>query len=491
MVSSGKVYFLSRPRRFGKSLLISTLEALFRGKKSLFEGLYIYDKWDWTRQHPVIRIDWTLISHATPEKIEISLSGHLRYIAKSSGVTLTEQYDTSGCFAELIRLLYEKTGKRVVVLIDEYDVPILDVMGKAKEELKAIQEKLHAIYKVLKGADDYLQFVFLTGVSKFAGLSIFSALNNLKDITLDERYATICGYTQQELESCFRDYLAAVAKKMSKTHEELLAIVRRWYNGYSWDGRTSVYNPFGILLFLDEQKVKNFWFATGTPTFLIELLKNRNHVDTFLQPIQVKENVFSSYSPERLETIPLLFQTGYLTIKSATVEDVEWTYTLAIPNKEVEDSFLQHLFTSYTNLQLDEMVRVHDSMVRQIQACDDAGLAQSLRAMLAHVPYQLHIAAEKYYHSLLLVWLYFMGFKVQGEISTNVGRIDAVWQLPEATVVAEVKYSGGQPPEKFLRKAMSQIHRKKYYEAYRDKKVILLAVAFTGGEIGCRMEALS
>ncbi|MDR0687487.1 MAG: AAA family ATPase, partial [Prevotellaceae bacterium] len=216
MVSSGKVYFLSRPRRFGKSLLISTLEALFRGRKNLFEGLYIYDKWDWTKQHPVIRIDWTLISHATPEAIEIRLSGYLRSIAKSSGITLTEQYDASDCFAELIQLLHEKTGEKVVVLIDEYDVPILDVMGKTREELKAIQEKLHAIYKVLKGSDDHLQFVFLTGVSKFAGLSIFSALNNLKDITLDERYATICGYTQQELENDFSEYLAETAKKMSK-----------------------------------------------------------------------------------------------------------------------------------------------------------------------------------------------------------------------------------------------------------------------------------
>jgi hypothetical protein len=293
------------------------------------------------------------------------------------------------------------------------------------------------------------------------------------------------------LENDFPEYLAEAAAEMSRTREELLAVIRRWYNGYSWDGRTSVYNPFSILLFLDEKKVKNFWFATGTPTFLIDLLKKRNHVEMFLQPIQAKENIFSSYNPEQLETIPLLFQTGYLTIKDAVMEDVEWKYTLAVPNTEVKNSFVQNLFTSYTNLHLDEMLRVHESMVRQLTSCDAAGLGRSLRTMLAHVPYQLHMEAEKYYHSLLLVWLYFMGFRVQGEISTGTGRIDAVWQLPEMTVIAEVKYSSGRALEKLLKEAMAQIHNKKYYEAYADKKVILLAVAFAGNEIGCKMEPLT
>ena len=487
MVSSGMVYFLSRPRRFGKSLLISTLDALFSGRKDLFEGLYIYDKWDWTRQHPVIRIDWTLIKHGTPEEIEISLSRPLQFIAERSGITLTGQY-ASDRFAELIQLLYEKTGEKVVVLIDEYDVPILDVMGKSHEALRAMQETLHDIYKVLKGAADCLQFVFLTGVSKFAGLSIFSALNNLKDISLDEEYATICGYTQQELESNFPEYLAAAAKKMSKTPEELLAIVRQWYNGYSWDGRTSVYNPFGILLFLNEKAFKSYWFRTGTPTFLIKLLKQRNDTEQFLQPIQVREVVFNSYDPERLETIPLLFQTGYLTIREITIDDTnKMIYRLEPPNEEVREAFIDHLVQAYTDLEMDEMSRLHDDMRRQIKTGDSEGLARSLRAMIARVPYQLHIAAEKYYHSLLLVWLYFLGFKAQGEISTNIGRIDAVWQLPDMTVVAEVKYSAAQPPEKLLDEAMAQIHDRKYYEAYAGKKVVLLAVAFAGREISCKI----
>ena len=323
---------------------------------------------------------------------------------------------------------------------------------------------------------------------KFAGLSIFSALNNLEDITLSEEYATICGCTQQELEGDFSEYLEETAKKMSKTREELLDVVRQWYNGYSWDGKTSVYNPFGILLFLNEKAFKSYWFRTGTPTFLIKLLKQRNDTEQFLQPIQVREVVFNSYDPERLETIPLLFQTGYLTIREITIDDTnKMIYRLEPPNEEVREAFIDHLVQAYTDLEMDEMSRLHDDMQRQIKTGDSEGLEQSLRAMIAHVPYQLHIAAEKYYHSLLLVWLYFLGFKAQGEISTNIGRIDAVWQLPDMTVVAEVKYSAAQPPEKLMDEAMAQIHDRKYYEAYAGKKVVLLAVAFAGREISCKI----
>jgi DNA-binding Lrp family transcriptional regulator len=487
LTSGVNVFFLSRPRRFGKSLLISTLEALFRGRKNLFEGLYIYDKWDWTRQHPVIRIDWTRINHKTPAEIENDLSAVLRLKAGDAGIVLTREY-ASGRFDELIEQLYRKTGKRVVVLIDEYDVPILDVMGKSSEELKAMQETLHNIYKVLKGADDYLQFVFLTGVSKFAGLSIFSALNNIEDITLSKGYATLCGVTQEELENDFPEHLAAAAEELSITRDALLDNIRKWYNGYSWDGKTSVYNPFSTLQFLKEKAFKSYWFRTGTPTFLIKLLKQRNDIEQFLQPVQAKEAIFSSYDPERLESVPLLFQTGYLTIREITKgEDYSLVYRLEPPNREVREAFIEHLVQAYTDLEMNEMFRLHNDMQRQIKTGDSEGLERSLRAMLAHVPYQLHIGEEKYYHSLLLVWLYFMGFKAQGEVSTNIGRIDAVWELPEMTVVAEVKYSAAQPLEKLLSEAMSQIHDRKYYEAYAGKKVVLLAVAFAGREIGCKI----
>jgi hypothetical protein len=491
MATSGKAYFLSRPRRFGKSLTISTLEALFHGEKELFKGLYVYDKWDWSRKFPVIRIDWTTISHTTPEEIERDMSAVLRIKAADFGITLTREY-AAGCLDELIMQLHRKTGEKVVVLVDEYDVPILDVMGKSSEELKDIQNSLHAIYKVLKGADDHLKFIFLTGVSKFSGLSVFSALNNLNDISLDNKFASLCGYTQDELESNFPEHIAAVAKKMSIPRKELLEVIRRWYNGYSWDGQTTVYNPFSALLFFDKAQFRGYWFATGTPTFLIDLIKNRNNIESYLQPIQAEEMIFGSYDPERLETVPLLFQTGYLTVKRITVNNYQPTYTLEAPNMEVRNAFIDHLFKSYTQLSMLEMTSLQENMIRQIKTCDSAGLEQSLKTMISRVPYQLHIEEEKYYHSLFLVWLYSLGFKAQGEISTNTGRIDAVWELSDMTVITEIKYGRENLSDNLLDAAMNQIREKKYHEAYLEKNrnVILMAIAFSGKTIGCRIAKL-
>jgi hypothetical protein len=492
LVTSGRVYFLSRPRRFGKSLTLSTLDALFKGRKELFEGLYIYDKWDWNKKYPVIRIDWTLVSHKTPEEIEEDLPAVLRSKADNAGVHLTRKH-ASGCFGELIEQMHLKTGEKVIILIDEYDVPVLDAMDKSSEELKAMRESLHDIYKVMKGSDEHIQFVFLTGVSKFSGLSIFSALNNVKDITLSEEYSTMCGITQDELENNFSEHLEVAAKKLSVTHKKLLADIRRWYNGYSWDGTTSVYNPFGTLLFFSENRFKNYWFQTGTPTFLIELIKKRNDLESFLQPVLASDAVFSGYDPERLETIPLLFQTGYLTIKAINWEDNRPTYQLEPPNLEVREAFIDHLFKTYADLPMEEMTRLHTNMRRQIKTCDNKGLEQSLKSMIARVPNKLHIKRESYYHSLLLLWLHFLGFEPQGESSTNIGVIDAVWKSSNITVITEVKYSDKKTLAKLLDEASKQIHDRKYYEAYltETNKMILLSVAFSGKEIGCRMETIS
>ncbi|MDR0705913.1 MAG: ATP-binding protein [Planctomycetaceae bacterium] len=492
IATAGKVYFLSRPRRFGKSLTLSTLDALFSGRKELFEGLYIYDQWGWNKKYPVIRIDWTLISHRTPEEIERNLFVRLKIMARNNNLTLLSER-AGDCLGELIEELHRKTGEKVVMLIDEYDVPILDVMGKPSEEMKAMRESLHDIYKVMKGSDEHIKFIFLTGVSKFSGLSIFSALNNIEDITLSKEYASICGITQEELESNFSEHLLVAAKELSMTYEELLDDIRQWYNGYSWDGKTSVYNPFSTLRFCKSKEFQNYWFDTGTPTFLIELLKNRNNVESFLRPTQTQCSVFSSYDPEHLETLPLLFQTGYLTIKSITRENNKPIYQLEPPNFEVRDAFIDHLFKSYTELPMEEMTRLHNEMSRHIRNGDSEGLERNLKAMIARVPYQLHIEAEKYYHSLLLVWLHFLGFEPQGEILTNIGRMDAVWKLPDVTVVAEVKFSVDVNLDKLLDDASKQIHDRKYYEAYLTgtKKVILLSVAFSGKEIGCKMETVN
>jgi hypothetical protein len=492
LVTGGNIYFLSRPRRFGKSLTLSTLDALFSGREELFKGLYIHDKWDWNRKYPVIRIDWTQITCNTPENLERSILKWFKEVAIDNGIMLSSEFPVDG-FRDLITALYRKTGEQVVILIDEYDVPILDAIGKSSEEMDAMRKALHAIYKVLKGADEHIKFIFLTGVSKFAGLSVFSALNSLKDITLSGKYATVCGITQEELESNFAEYLDVATEKLSIAREELLDKMRKWYNGYSWDGKTSVYNPFSVLQFFDEMDFGSYWFATGTPTFLITLLKKRNNIESFLQPVQASEAVFSSYDPERLETIPLLFQTGYLTIKEITREfDYSRIYFLEPPNSEVRNAFIEHLVQAYSDLGMNEMSGLHDKMQRQLKTGDSEGLEQSLKAMIAHVPYQLHIEAEKYYHSLLLVWFYFLGFKPLGELPTNTGRIDMVWKIPGMTVITEIKYSVDKKLDTLLNEATGQIHDRKYYEAFLDEsgKITLVAIAFSGREAGCRIETV-
>jgi hypothetical protein len=284
MINSGKNYFLSRPRRFGKSLLVSTLDALFRGEAHLFKGLFIYDRWEWTQQYPVIKIDWTQINHSTPDKMESSLCRYLNTIASSYQITLQEG-TAIDCFRELIELLHGKIGKKTVILIDEYDKPITSHLSDS--QLYAIRIALHDLYQVMKGADEHIRFIFLTGVSKFSGLSIFSALNNPNDITLNRKYVSICGYTQDELENYFTEYVDEAVLLTGMSRSDLLDKIRIWYNGYSWDGKTSIYNPFSLLLFFENGKFDDYWFCTGTPAFLINLLKTHNQISPVLKPVIV------------------------------------------------------------------------------------------------------------------------------------------------------------------------------------------------------------
>ncbi|MDR1155319.1 MAG: ATP-binding protein [Bacteroidales bacterium] len=492
LVTTGRIYFLSRPRRFGKSMLISTLDALFNGRKELFEGLYIDDKWDWSKSSPVIRIDWTAIKHDTPEEIERSLSSQLKRLARNYEITLLSEY-ASDCFAELIEELHRKTGEKVVILVDEYDAPILDVMSKSPTALKAIQESLQNIYKILKATDEHLQFIFLTGVTKFAKLSIFSALNSPDDITIDESYAAICGYTQMELEYYFSEYMDVLAAKKDETKEELLDKIRLWYNGYTWDGRTSVYNPYSTLLFFKKQIFSNYWFSSGTPTFLMEQLKLRDQIDLVFEPIEASPKIFDSFDPNNIDNISLMFQTGYLTVKKITPTGETPQYTLGIPNREVRTSLLEYLvslFSYYPLARVEPLVRTMD---KQLRSLDSEGFAQSVRTMLENIPYSIQIGKEKYYHSLFLSWMNVLGFKAHGEVPTGSGRIDAVLEQSDTVIVCELKYHSKTKTATLLRNAIKQIHDKNYYGKYlgKGKKIVLLGLAFSGKEVGCRMESMN
>jgi hypothetical protein len=486
ILSEGKIYFLSRPRRFGKSLLVSTLEAIFKGRKELFEGLYIYDKWDWSQQYPVIKIDWTQIDHPTLEEMKINMVDYLEDIARDYQITLDSD-SASTCFRKLIRALHDQTGKKVVVLIDEYDKPVTAHFSDAF--LKPVQTAVHDFYQVMKGSDDYLQFIFLTGVSKFSGLSIFSALNNPQDITLHGRYAAVCGYTQEELESNFTEYIGSAAEYLDMTREKVLERIRYWYNGYTWDGKTAIYNPFSTLNFFNIREFGNYWFRTGTPTFLIDIIRRRNRANVVLEPMAVDDSIFNGYDPENIGEVSLLFQTGYLTVKQKELIDGRPQYTLGVPNSEVNEALLTCLLQAYGKYPDEQIDDLRKTMQRQIASCDEAGFARSLERMIAAVPAELHIPRESYYHSLMLIWMRLLGFRVHGEAPNNIGRADAVWEQPDLTVVAEIKYHAKKKTASLLNEAMTQIHDRRYYNPYSGK-ILLLGVAFSGKNVGCRMEEL-
>ncbi|GAP72924.1 ATP-binding protein [Candidatus Symbiothrix dinenymphae] len=500
-LTSSNIVFLSRPRRFGKSLLVSTLEELYTGSQHLFEGLYIYDKWDWTQRYPVIRIDWTDIKHDSKEEMERSMSTFLKRQAKLEKIKLVSEY-ASDCFSELIESLHRKKGNKVVVLIDEYDSPILDTMNQP--EADGVRQFLQSFYKRLKATDNHLKFVFMTGITKVAKVSIFSALNSLKDITLNDKYASICGYTQEELERNFAEYIDETASHLEITRENLLYYICKWYDGYTWDGKTSVYNPFSTLMFFDNQDFSNYWFDTGTPTFLINRLKKHGLAKTVLEPIVAGPTAFNSYDPDELEDIPLLFQTGYLTIKNKQRVGRSSQYTLEVPNMEVKESLMEYLLSAYTNYPLSKMSALGQQMLQQILDFDAKGFTNNMRIMLADVPYTLlpskaqdeaeaeaeNLASEAFYHNIFQMWMTMLGFNIQSERMTNRGRIDAVLQQDGVAIVVELKYHATTELETLLNQAIAQIREKRYYEPFLDRKIILLGIAFSGKDVGCRIEQI-
>ncbi|MDR1098461.1 MAG: ATP-binding protein, partial [Tannerella sp.] len=302
----------------------------------------------------------------------------------------------------------------------------------------------------------------------------------------------VCGYTQEELEHYFSEHIDAMVERYGDTRETLLNRIRRWYDGYTWDGKTAVYNPYSTLLMFDTQTISNYWFASGTPTFLIEQLKKREQTDLVLEPFEASPKIFDSFDPAHIENIPLLFQTGYLTVKSMQATEEEPKYTLGVPNREVFLSLNEYLLSAYCEYPLSGLAILKETMSRQLKMLNAEGFAQSIRTMLENIPYNIQIGNEKYYHSLFLSWMNVLGFKAQGEVLTGQGRIDAVLEQSDTIIVSELKYHSKTKTSTLLRHAIKQIHEKNYYGKYRGsgKKIILLGLAFSGKEVGCRMDAL-
>ncbi len=484
--SGASSFFLSRPRRFGKSLLLSTMKAIFEGKRELFEGLYIYDKINWEDQHPVVHLDMSGLETRSAEKFEASVSFRLHSMAERAGIALSAS-SPGDCLYELIEKLYVKTDNRVVVLIDEYDKPIQDILHKP--DLAAeIREILRNFYTVIKLKAEQLHFVFLTGVSKISQVSIFSGLNNLKDLTLDENYAAICGYTQIELEANFKEYIGQLAAKDSLSKEQTLIKIKYWYNGYSWDGETFVYNPYSSLLLFDSDKYLAHWFRTGTPTFLLELMEQRRDFSPVLaESITVDQEFSDSQTLERMDTVPLFFQTGCLTIKKRVGEK----YQLEIPNQEVKLSLSNFLLSRLTDRAEYEVKNLVEGIRQGLEQEDLEAAIRDLRLLFAHITYDSHLPYEAHYHALLQLTLLLMGIPGRSEVHTDKGRTDMVIQLPGLTYIIGLKYA--QSPELLeaaLAEGMDQIKRKRYYEPEirKGRKVWLLALAITQGQITYRAE---
>ncbi len=467
LIQSGSVYFLSRPRRFGKSLLLSTLDAIFKGKKAFFKGLWIDDQsFEW-KEHPVIRIDFSKKHIETPFELKEFIKLELQDIAEHYDITLVrEHYDD--IFAELIRKLAQ-IGK-VIFLVDEYDKPILDNISDI-EIAKEIQETLKGFYTVIKASDEHLKFIFVTGVSKFSKVGVFSGLNNLNDITMDSNYSQLLGYTQEELEANFAEQLTLLAEKQNMTVAEVLAMMKTWYNGYRFSEIDKyVYNPFSTLLLFNKNSFKNYWFETGTPTFLIDLITTSQFDVPSLQHLTVGQQAFASYEIGNLSSIALLYQTGYLTIKNIE-EDL---YTLGFPNLEVEHSFLEYLSEAYSHVNKELTLRYIVGLANALKQGNLAQFFETLKVFFANIPYTINIPLEKYYQTIFYIVFTLLGLRIQAEVVTNQGRIDAVIELKDTVYVFEFKLN------RTKKAALAQINQKQYAEKYMNtgKQLVLVGVEF-------------
>lgn len=480
MATEGTYYFLSRPRRFGKTLLVSTLEHLFSGNKELFKGLWIESAgWDWA-PHPVLKIDFNEITTETPEKLRQGLWLTLQKTGQDHQINLSSQLLPES-FKEIILGLYNRNGQQVVVLVDEYDKPLITHLGKGEEELeiaKRNRDVLREFYGVLKGGNvgRALQFVFLTGISKFARVSIFSELNNLDDLSMQEPYSALLGYTDEELVRYFEPYIRQLSKRLKAPVEETLKDIRTWYNGYRFsDLEEKVYNPFSIAKLLKQGKFQNYWFDTATPAFLVNLIKEKKYPIPDIENLQLVETSFSTYDLDRLDLEPLLFQTGYITIRG--FDGVR--YKLGYPNQEVKNAFLSYLYKSLVEIPRTT-IKEQYTLLHEFLA--DEKLEQFIEtanAILAAIPYE-HIRDqdEHYYHTVFYLMLSASGVLVQTEPLTSIGRIDMEVYFPDKVYIVELKCN--QSAEQ----AIAQIKEKKYFEKHVNggKKILLLGVNFSTEE---------
>ncbi|MDE0269555.1 MAG: ATP-binding protein [Acidimicrobiaceae bacterium] len=480
MVDEGKYFFLSRPRRFGKSLLVDTIKELFEGNEPLFRGLAIHDRWDWPVRHPVVKLSFGSGVFTESGELQASVSEQFTEIEGNAGIA--PSYETAaGRFQSVLRDLHRKTGRRVVVLVDEYDKPILDPLFSRQPDnnsnpiesktARANRDFLRGFYAAVKDADAHIRFGFFTGVSKFSKVSLFSGLNILNDITLDRRYGAICGYTESDLDTVFASELVGLDREQ----------IRQWYNGYCWTGNERVYNPFGVLMLFDKRRFGAWWFETGSPAFLVEALFRRRIVSAELDRIVTSEDLLSAFDVDHITTEALLFQTGYLTIDSEVPVGVRAQYRLTYPNLEVRQSLNDHMLR-----RLDpSTARVYENQSRLhelLETNNIAGLERLFHAFFAGVPHQWHInnniaRYEGYYASVFYSYFAALGLDVVVEESTSSGRLDMAVRVGGHVYIFEFKVIEQSNPGA----ALAQLKQHRYADRYRadNTQVHLIGVEFS------------
>ncbi len=476
LVDNGKYYFLARPRRFGKSLFIDTLKQTFLSEKEYFKGLFLEQNWDWAQKYPVIHISFGAGVIENRGILDKSIHALIKENAKYYALEITEE-TLHFQFKELIQKLYAQFQQQVVILVDEYDKPILDNITKTDIALE-IREGLKNLYSVIKDCDEFLKFVFFTGVSKFSKVSLFSGLNNLTDITLDSRYATLCGYTHSELIHTFKERMDGVDQDK----------IKLWYDGYSFLGET-VYNPYDILLYLDSGVYKNYWFETATPLFLIKLIQERKYFVPGIEAIKATETLLSSFDVDVIELETLLFQTGYLTITGKRQVGAREIYELGYPNLEVKMSltdYILHYLLKETSNKENNKIAIYEAL----EEADFDKLQTVFHSLFASIPYNWYVnndldKYEGYYASIFYCYFAALGVDVKPEDPTNHGRIDLTVKLNRHIYLIEFKVI---ELDKNKNKALSQIKTRKYFEKYQallhsdGYKIFLVGVEFSRNE---------
>lgn len=469
---NGGHYFLSRPRRFGKSLLLSTIEAYYQGKKELFKGLALEQlEKDW-KVYPVLHLDLNAAKYTEPEALTCIFDGHFRYFEETYNIS-SDESSLSERFKAIIRRAYEKTRQKVVILVDEYDKPLLEAIGD--EALQNDYRKtLKSVYGVAKTMDGYIQMAFFTGVTKFSKVSVFSDLNNLKDITLSQQYAEICGITEKEIRENFDEDVARMAEANQLTKDECYAKLKENYDGYHFSKKSvGMYNPFSLINALCDKDFNDFWFETGTPTFLVETLKHTNYELENLTREEVTADLLGSLDSIDQNPLPLLYQSGYLTIKDYNPDFC--TYTLGFPNGEVERGFTRFLFRYYAPIKIYESDSFVKNFTIEVRNGQPNKFMSRLEAMFAGQDYQVVGDAELYFHNVTSLVFKMLGFYTNVERHTTDGRMDMLVQTKDYIYIFEFKI------DKSADEALRQIEEKQYAKPFEmdSRKLYKIGVNFS------------